>query len=223
MGVKRLVDIIYPRHCPVCMDILSDANQSICDTCLERLPRAEFEGGNSLIEEILVPLYGISSGIGLYFFRPENSIQRILHQIKYMNQPKCIKPLVNRSKKELRNLLKPIDTIVPVPMHKSKIRIRGYNQAKLIADEIGVQFSKPVYPLLERVKKNSSQTKRNRLNRWYRVQSDFRVNNSFNQPKHILLVDDVFTTGATTAACIERMQTAWPEVKISVCCLAITD
>ena len=215
--------MIYPRQCPLCNNILGHGSPSICDPCLAGLPIAHFEGSPSLIEQILVPLYGITSGIGLYFFRSDNSIQRILHLIKYQNQPNHIKPLVNHSKLQLCEVLKSVDTIVPVPMHKSKIRKRGYNQARLIADEIGMVISQPVFPLLERSKKNSSQTKRNRLDRWQRVKDDFEVSPHLHHPEHILLVDDVFTTGATTAACIEKLRVQWPNLKISVCCLAITD
>ena len=102
-----------------------------------------------------------------------------------------------------------IDFIVPVPLHPSKLKSRGFNQAEVIANGVGDIIKRPVLPdLLIKRTNNSTQTKRGRLSRWKNTDMAYalEVNENFLQGKTILLVDDVLTSGATLTSCSKQFQ-----------------
>ena len=115
-----------------------------------------------------------------------------------------------------------IDALVPVPIHPKKEFIRGYNQSEKLADGISEVLKVPVVvDFLERTKFSESQTKKNRFLRWDNVENNFKSKNRSHY-KHIAIVDDVITTGATLEVIIRTIQENNPEIRISVISLALT-
>jgi ComF family protein len=145
----------------------------------------------------------------LLISQKKEGIQKILHSIKYQNQKKLAVFIAEQMARKLGiDFFKNIDVLIPVPLHPKKQKIRGYNQASLIAQGINNVFSLPVNTTtLTRAQFTDSQTTKNRLDRWKNVQGAFELKNKeVLSKKHVLLLDDVFTTGATLEACIKTLQ-----------------
>jgi len=157
-----------------------------------------------------------------YFFRKGNRIQKLVHQVKYKGQKKMGTVLGREMGKSLcESSFSDIDLIAPVPLHPQKFRKRGYNQSEWIARGVAEIMNKPldVQTLVRRFF-TTSQTRKKRFDRWENVDSGFGLANSETfAGRHILLIDDVITTGATLEACIHAVLSA-PGAKASVATLA---
>ena len=159
-----------------------------------------------------------------YFFRKGNRVQKLVHQVKYYGNKEMGTVLGREMGKTLHDSsFNQIDVIVPVPLHLQKFRLRGYNQSEWIAKGIAEIFRKPLdAKTLVRHFYTDSQTRRKRFDRWENVDSGFGLTNHDTfAGQHILLVDDVITTGSTLEACVHAVLTA-PETKVSVVALAFT-
>jgi ComF family protein len=159
-----------------------------------------------------------------YFFRKGNRVQKLVHQVKYKGQKEMGTVLGREMGKSLRDSsFIEVDLIAPVPLHPQKYRKRGYNQSEWIARGIAEMLEKPmdVQTLVRRIF-TTTQTRKKRYDRWENVDSGFGLTNpdSFTG-RHILLIDDVITTGATLEACIHAVLSA-PGTKVSVATLAFT-
>jgi len=157
-----------------------------------------------------------------YFFRKGNRVQKLVHQVKYKGQKEMGTMLGREMGKSLRdNIFNEIDLIAPVPLHSQKLRKRGYNQSEWIARGVAEILDKPVdVQTLVRHFFTASQTRRKRFDRWENVDSGFGLTNPDTfAGRHILLIDDVITTGATLEACIHAVLSA-PGTKVSVATLA---
>jgi ComF family protein len=157
-----------------------------------------------------------------YFFRKGNRIQKLVHQVKYRGQKEMGKLLGCEMGKYLCNsYFSDIDLIAPVPLHPQKFSKRGYNQSEWIARGIAESMNKPVdaQTLVRRIF-TETQTRKKRFDRWENVDSGFElVSPETFAGRHVLLIDDVITTGATLEACIHAILSA-PGSKASVATLA---
>jgi ComF family protein len=140
--------------------------------------------------------------------------QRLLQQIKYGNQPELAFTIGKWLGSEIQNATGSIDLIIPVPLHKKKLRKRGYNQSNYFARGLSKTTGIPWSPqAVHRIKNNPSQTNKSRIERLENVEGIFRVINAdLIRSKYILLVDDVITTGATLFACSEALMEAGAEM-----------
>jgi ComF family protein len=157
-----------------------------------------------------------------YYFQKGGSVQKIIHELKYNNRKNIGYDLGYLIGTALQNSgFNKIDLIIPVPLHKIQYSKRGYNQSETIALGLSRGLDKPVdTKTLYRTVDNPTQTNKHRYQRWYNVKGVFALNNTENiQNKHILLVDDVITTGATIEACVTTLMKA-NNVKVSVIALA---
>lgn len=160
-----------------------------------------------------------------FFYYKENAACRILHELKYRNTPEVGICMGKVMAEEMRSsgFFCGIDCLVPVPLAPSKRKKRGYNQCEMIAEGISAVISVPVSTgrLVRRVA-NPTQTKKRRMERWENVQGIFAVEDAAAYSgKHILLIDDVMTTGATLISCMEALSVV-PNLKVSVLTLALT-
>jgi len=218
------VALFYPKYCDICDRTLVKGEECLCTHCLSDLPRTNFHlQKDNPVEMTLAGRSSVSRATAFCFFRKGNSMQKIIHQLKYKGNKGIgvfLGKLFGLSLLESEDY-KSIDIIIPVPLHPHKMKKRGYNQSEYIAVGIGEVMSKKVnISSLIRTVNTSSQTKKMRYGRWENVSTVFELKTVDNLTgKHILLVDDVITTGATLEAASQILLNI-PNTKVSVACLA---
>ncbi|WP_421750843.1 ComF family protein [Croceimicrobium sp.] len=222
--LRDFVDLIFPPSCLACEQKLFRPERHICLACKADLPRTDFEKyqDNPVFRRFIGRFPLRYAGAWLHF-QKAGKVQKLMHAFKYRDQEKLAYFLGGQLAREWRDspLLASPDVIVPVPLHPRKQRKRGYNQAQAIAEGLSAELSKPlVLDQLRRVRYRNSQTKERRFNRWQQVNSVFQLKDPAKLAGlHILLVDDVITTGATLEACLQVLAQA-PESRFSVLTLA---
>ncbi len=207
---RYVLSLIYPQVCVACGETLNAGEELFCANCRYHLPETDFH----LIEENAaaqkfwgrIDVKAVSS---MYFFDKGERIQRMIHNLKYRNQPEIGIFLGRKYGNKLKSLpvMKECDCIIPVPLHEKKKFERGYNQSEVFARGLAEEMRVPVGAhVLKRIEKGETQTKKARYQRWENVNELFVVNNpKLVKDKHVLLVDDVLTTGATLEACAVQL------------------
>lgn len=223
--IKDFFDLIFPDLCVACENALLKGEKNICISCIHQLPKTgfHFEEDNNLCRKLWgrVPL---KYGLAYLKFDKGSLVQNIMHHIKYKDAPETAVMLGNWYGDDLykAGFSDKFDLIVPVPLHKNKFRKRGYNQsacfAQGLADGLTIGYDESI---LERVREQSSQTNKGRLDRWTNVKEIYKIKeHSDIEGKKILLADDIATTGATIEVCAQELLKAGA-VEISVAVLAI--
>ncbi len=219
------LSLIYPRLCHACGNSLFMNEEVLCTQCLYHLPQthSHTEKGN-LVEKVFWGRFQVESAAARYYFRRGTKIQHLLHQFKYKNAPEIGIYLGRIYGSELvqSSLFSSVQVVIPVPLHHSKLIKRGYNQAAMFARGLGQGMKIPVDETsLYRTFASETQTRKTRLKRWENVKSIFAVNHPDKlKGMHILLVDDVVTTGATLEACAQKLLEI-ENVRISVAAIAV--
>ena len=215
-----LAGIFMPRRCAACGQALMRLEQGICGDCVEDLPRLRaFDHPDNKVELIFrgrVPLQ--AAGAWLQFTK-DGMVQHMLHHLKYRGDTAVGLELGKRMAEEARvsRRFGDVDVVLPVPLHRRKLKQRGYNQAQVLVDGMC-----QVWPLrqagtgLLRVVHTSTQTRRGRLARWGNVKEAFQLADPGElRNAHVLLVDDVVTTGATLESCAKSLLHV-PGIRVSV-------
>lgn len=199
-----------------------EGEESICLTCLYTLPRSlEKDYTNNKVMDVFLGRIKLQKAFSWCHFEKETSVQNILHHIKYKDKDKFARQIGEIMANEMQEFFKDIDVIVPVPLHPKKEKIRGYNQSEEIAKGVQRVVGLPIFSqLLERTRFSETQTHKNKEDRWKNTQGLFTLapNDGF-EGKHILLIDDVLTTGSTAIACLKCLEQI-PNVKLSFLSLA---
>ncbi len=203
---NNIVHLFFPHICAGCGTDLISERQLLCFTCSDQLPQTNFHyHQNNPVEKIFWGRLPLNSAASYFFFTKNSVLQHLLHQLKYENRPELGLYLGRIMGEGFLNShrFKHFDLIIPLPLHREKQKKRGYNQAEEIAKGIGEVLQLPVRnDLVHRIKKTDTQTFRNRVERWENIKSKFLLSNQMAlQNKHVLLVDDVVTTGATLESC----------------------
>ena len=215
--------MMYPRLCAACGRPLFTGEVCICTLCRYHLPRTGFhlQPGNP-VEKHFWGRSRIRRATAQYFFSKGQRVQRLIHQLKYKGRKDVGEFVGELMGRELFNSpFIETDCIVPVPLHASRLKKRGYNQSDCIATGLSTGLQKPYFPnALERISASGTQTRKHRYERFQNVDNIFRV----AQPaalagKNILLVDDVITTGSTLISCAEALQEV-PDITVSIAALA---
>lgn len=225
--MKYLSDFIalfYPKYCDVCSRVLIKGENFLCTHCISNLPKTNFHLYNdNPVEMIFAGRVPIFRATVFCSFRKGNSMQTIIHQLKYKGNKEIGIYLGNLFGTSLIENpdFNSVDVIIPIPLHKKKEKKRGYNQSEYIAKGISQAMAKQINTSsLTRIIDTSTQTQKTRYNRWENVSYIFQLNNGQELAgKHILLVDDVITTGSTIEAASQLLITI-PNTKISIACLA---
>ena len=218
------ISLFYPRLCAGCSTPLIKGEEILCLHCLADLPRTNY---HLFIEN---PVFGIFTGrVNITYatsfcrFDKGGRLQHLLHQLKYKGNCEVGRKLGLLFGYDLfqSELYKDIDVIIPVPLHPEKEKKRGYNQSAEICKGISESMNRPlVQGNLIREYAKTSQTSKGRFERWENVSGIFNVKNGASlSGKHLLLVDDVVTTGATLEACCEPLLRI-PGVRISIATIA---
>lgn len=223
---SELWHFVYPKFCLICSQEIVQDELSVCPICEGELHYTYFEQLQepSDLDKVFWGRIQLIGTYALLNYSTTNSTQKILHALKYGNNPKIghyFGALMGDKLKALHEF-SDVDAIIPVPLHPKKEFQRGYNQAKAIADGVTRTFPIAIRPeLLKRNAYTDTQTKRNRLSRWENMQNRFEAKQSnFQAPKHILIIDDVITTGATLESIVLELSKKFPESKFSVASLA---
>ena len=221
-----LLHLIYPDQCLVCELELSVHEKQLCSFCFQNISMTNFHLFNdaTIMDKLFWGRVKVENTYAHLFFEKNKTSQDILFSLKYRNNSEVGVYFGDQIGLILNNLEKysSIDAIIPVPLHPKKEFVRGYNQSEAIARGIASGFPKTLdLKTIKRIKHSESQTKKSRFKRWDNVNESFKIKSSIKLYKHILLVDDVVTTGSTLESIIVALRKRNPELLISVATLAI--
>lgn len=218
------LSLLYPRICVCCGNSLWKHEKVVCGACLFRLPRTRHhENPDNPVMGMFTGRIPVESAASFLLFSKGNSVQRLVHHLKYKGRKDVGIWLGEEYGRELVSSphFQGIGAIVPVPLHKKKLMKRGYNQSGQFAEGLSATMQVPVENhLLVRDKATLTQTRKSRYDRWKNVEEVFSlVRPERYKNTHLLLVDDVVTTGSTLEACIALLRTI-PGVRVSVATIA---
>lgn len=223
--IDDFVSLIYPKICAICGNSLWRSEEIICQKCDYHLPKTNFHlEADNPVSLLFRGRTNIETATAYLYFNKGNSVQLLIHKLKYKGRKDIGVMLGNRYGRYLKDipLFKDISLILPVPLHKKKFSQRGFNQS----EQFGIGLSEVMgIPMdtnrLVRIKATETQTRKSRFMRWENVSDTFIAQNLHELAGlHVMVVDDVITTGATLEACIQAIIPA-PRIKISVVAIAV--
>ncbi len=217
--------LIFPLTCAACGKVLVKNERVICLSCNYNLPRTNFHYDcNNPVSRIFWGRIRIENATAFYFFNKGSSFRHLVHELKYNNRKDIGMELGRIFGYEISGVegFSQVDMVIPVPLHMKKLKKRGFNQSEFIARGISEALCKPLDVCsVIRSFNSSTQTRKNRYDRWLNVAGIFTVvNPDILIGKHILLADDVITTGATIEACAAEILKVEGS-KVSVAALAV--
>ena len=223
----RLLDLISPQLCFVCGKRLSAVENVICLSCNLKLPRTDFSK-NPYENEMAKLFWGqipIERAAAFFYYESHSNTTNIIYKLKYKSHPE-IGPVMGRKvavEFQRDNFFDGIDGIVPVPLTRERFRRRGYNQSEEIAKGVSEITGLPIFDnIVKRTIFKSSQTNKSRLGRRENVEHVFELSGELpDNVKHLLVVDDVVTTGSTVIACARQLARI-DGIRISVLSLGLT-
>lgn len=212
IAVNRLANniwgLLFPALCNACGRHLYRSEKTICTKCLYDLPYTDFQlDAENLVAKQFWGRVSLHSAMAMLYFEKGNKVQNLIHSLKYKGNTEVGETLGRLLGKRLYQNLAPVDLIIPVPLHPKKQKMRGYNQSDAIAKGVAEIFKTPMdTSCLIRTKATDSQTKKARYTRYENMEEVFAIVNPLTiANKHVLLLDDVITTGATLEACANTL------------------
>lgn len=225
--VINLLNLFFPKVCLACQNYLTDNEVHICTTCRHQMPLTNFHFDKSnAVHKMLYGRIKVQEATALLHFSKKGTVQQLMHNLKYRGHEVVGEFLGEWLGEALKNseAYKAIDVVVPVPLHRSKQKERGYNQV----DKFGRALAKALdadYNLDTLIKSSATKTQvfKDRLKRSSTNETNFTISKPDTlKHKHVLLVDDIITTGATLEACANALFTI-DGLKLSIATMAITD
>jgi len=223
----RILDFISPRHCVVCGQRLAPTERSLCSACVLRLPRTtyQFTPDDNPMVQMFWKLTPVRHAAALMYYEPHSEMARMVYQLKYRDRPDIGEDMgrLMANEMQMARFFDGIDVLVPVPLSRKRLRQRGYNQSEELARGVSDITGLPVAPkVLHRKHFVQSQTLLSRYERRQNVADMFELRDGMAlQGKHVLLIDDVCTTGATLVACCDALRDI-PGIRISILTLGFT-
>ncbi len=226
MLTDALLSLIFPHTCAACGTNQLVADAGICSTCLFNLPQTGFlQQAHNEVEKIFYGRIPVLHAATATYFTQKSMVQSVLHQLKYSFRKELGLQLGAWMGHQLlsSNWHSSIDYLLPMPLHPKRKATRGYNQAELLARGIEKQTTIPcLADLAERISATQSQTTRHRTERWENMREVFRIRDASEiEGKHVLLIDDVITTGASMEAMGQKILEC-TGTQLSIYCFAYT-
>lgn len=221
------INLLYPTVCHICEAELLKNEELICTLCLHDLPVTSYHLDNeNPVKKVFYGRVKIEKATALLHFRKKAGVQHLIHDLKYRGHREIGTYLGKWLGTELSNSdwKDKIDVIIPVPLHRSRLKERGFNQVEDFGKEIAASLNAEyIDDILLKISSTQTQTLKDRLSRWGKLEETLQIKNSEKiAGKHILLVDDLVTTGATLEACAHKLYEV-PDITISIATMAITD
>ncbi len=216
--------LLFPHVCTGCgSDLLNESNE-LCMRCIDAMPETNFElYPDNPVEKLFWGRLPLAAATAQFYFTKESLMQHLLHQFKYKNNKDIgfqLGKIMGEQIKRSGRL--EVDALIPLPLFPAKEKRRGYNQATILCDGMAETMNIPVLnKVITRPQHTETQTKKGRIERWKNMEGKFILADpAAISNKHILLVDDVITTGATLEACGNELLKA-ENVQLSVASLCI--
>lgn len=225
--LHSFLSLLFPHCCVACGNALVRGEECICTLCNMNLPRTNYHlRKDNPVEQVFWGKIPLEHATSFFYYRKGSDFRQILHQLKYGGQKEVGAIMGRYMASELlaSGFFQGIDCIIPIPLHKQKQRIRGYNQSEWIARGISVVTGIPINTeAVIRRKNTETQTRKSVFGRWENVEGIFELHDVESLAgKHILIIDDVLTTGATTVACASCLMEI-EGIRISVLTLAVAE
>lgn len=222
---SSFIHLLFPRSCMVCGGPLMKDEDCICTLCNMELPRTYYHlRKDNPVEQLFWGKIPLGRATSYFFYRKGSDFCRIIHQLKYGGQKEIGSIMGRYMANEMieSGFFSGIDLIIPVPLHKKKQRLRGYNQSEWIAKGVKAVTGIPIDTgAVVRLKNTDTQTRKSAVERWENMGGVFQLTNAEALVgKHVLLIDDVLTTGATTVGCATSLMEV-EGIIISVLTLAV--
>lgn len=223
---QGFLSLFFPHACLLCNSEMNLQDEYFCFSCKSELHFTHFEkyDEETVAAERFWGRFQINNVYSLLYFSKGNSTQKILHQIKYGEGKGVGEYMGKLIGERLKNMeeYKSIDAIIPVPIHSRKKFSRGHNQSKIIAEGISQEMTINIADILSRIKNDASQTRKSKEERYANVKDKFAIKKSVTKPfQHVLIVDDVLTTGATLESVARTIHGTFPDTKISLATIAL--
>lgn len=221
-----LLHLFFPHVCPGCGSDALSSGSLLCLSCLEDLPDTGFHPcPDNPVEKLFWGRLPLVAATAQFYFTKGTLVQRLLHECKYRNNRRLCFFLGQRMGQALlqSHRFASVEALVPLPLHRGRLRRRGYNQTELLCEGMGSVLRQPVLTdLVYRTGNTESQTRKSRVQRWKNVEDRFALGNTgAAEGKHLLLVDDAVTTGATLEACGRcLLSLAGTRLSIAALCLS---
>ncbi|WP_291528133.1 ComF family protein [Bacteroides sp. UBA939] len=223
----HLFHLFFPRSCVVCGTLLAEGEEDICVRCNIDMPRTDYHRKeDNPVERMFWGKVFVERATSYFFYRKGSDFRRILHQLKYGGRKELGTVMGRFMAAELlpTGFFEGIDVMIPVPLHYRKQRIRGYNQSEWITR--GVSRVTGIHvdtSLVIREKPTETQTRKSVYERWENVEGGFKLLRPDGLAgKHVLIIDDVLTTGATITACADVFREI-EGIRISVLTMAVAE
>ena len=216
------VHLLFPHICSGCGSDILNKQSTLCIRCMEAMPETNFElHPDNPVEKKFWGRLAIQQATAQYYFTRESLMQHLMHQFKYKKNRELglqLGQMMGESIKKSGRFA--VDALVPLPLFPAKEKIRGYNQATILCEGMAESLHVPVLNgVVIRSKHTETQTKKGRIERWQNMEGKFiLIKPEVVSNKHLLLVDDVVTTGATLEACGAELLKA-ENVRLSIAAL----
>ena len=224
--LQSVLNLFFPKACAGCNSFLLSDEKVICTTCRHEIPLTNHHKTKN--NEAFSKFYGridLEYASALFYFHKKGIVQEMIHKLKYKGHQEIGEVIGNWYAEDLKSIkeIKDVDYIIPVPLHKKRLKERGYNQVtsfgRALSENLIIKYNETI---LVRNIYSKTQTKKSFLGRSEIVESIFGVKfDESHHNKHFLLIDDVITTGSTLEACSRELLKI-PGAKVSIVCMAMT-
>ncbi|MBN2766972.1 MAG: ComF family protein [Paludibacteraceae bacterium] len=223
--LHEVLNLFYPDLCIICGETLQSSEHQICLACIQQIPRTHFQSlVDNPVEKRFWGKVDIYRATSFYYFHKGSPFQKLIHELKYKGNKEIGEVMGRLAALEMLESpdFSSVDFIIPVPLHPKKLALRGYNQSECIARGLSDILRKPIDThSLVRVMENTTQTRKSVFERFQNTSGIFEYKEGLvPDGSHLLLVDDVLTTGSTLEAAVTSLS-AIPGVRISIFTLAV--